>query len=85
MVQNHYPRILEAAVIGVPDEYWGESVTALVVLRPGETLREEEVITFCGLHLAHYKKPRSVEFVSDLPKNAAGKIMKRELLKKRNA
>jgi acyl-CoA synthetase (AMP-forming)/AMP-acid ligase II len=81
-VLHLHPLILEAAVFGVPDEYWGESVKALVVLRPGETLREEDVITFCGLHLARYKKPRSVDFVSDLPKNAAGKIVKRELLKR---
>jgi len=81
-VLHRHPLILEAAVIGVPDEYWGESVKALVVKKPGDTLTGQEVIDYCKSKLAHYKKPRSVDFVDELPKNTAGKVMKAELLKR---
>ena len=78
-ILHAHPAILEAAVIGVPDEYWGESVKAVVVLREGVKTAEEEIIRFCKEHLASYKKPRSVEFVESLPKNPGGKIDKKEL------
>jgi long-chain acyl-CoA synthetase len=78
-VLHSHPSILEAAVIGMPDEYWGESVKAVVVLRPGRKATEEEIIAFCRETLASYKKPRVVEFVSSLPKNPGGKIAKKEL------
>lgn len=78
-VLHQHPGIKEAAVIGVSDEYWGETVKALVVPKPGATLREEEIITFCTSQLAHYKRPESVTIISSLPKNAAGKVMKSHL------
>jgi len=81
-VLQQHPLILEAAVIGVPDEYWGESVKAVVVPKPGETLTEQEVIEYCKSQLAHYKKPKSVDFIDALPRNAAHKVMKTELLKR---
>jgi long-chain acyl-CoA synthetase len=86
--KNIYPReieevlykhdaVLEAAVVGVPDDHWGESVRALVVLKPGKKADEEDIISFCKEHLASYKKPRWVEFREELPKNPTGKILKR--------
>jgi fatty-acyl-CoA synthase len=71
-----HPEVLEAAVIGIPDTKWGESVKAVLALKPGKRLSEEEVIEFCKTKLASYKKPKSVEFVDALPKSAAGKILK---------
>lgn len=73
------PQVSEAAVIGAPDERWGETVKAVIVLKEGETLSAEELIDACKRHLASYKKPTSVDFVGELPKNSTGKILKRVL------
>lgn len=78
-VLYRHPKILEAAVIGVPHELWGETVKAVVVLREGLTASSEEIIAFCAERLASFKKPTSVEFVDTLPHNAAGKVLKAPL------
>lgn len=71
------PQIFEAAVVGVPDEQWGEAIKAVVVLKPGQQLGAEDIIQYCGQHLAGFKKPRSVDFVKELPKNPNGKVVRR--------
>jgi long-chain acyl-CoA synthetase len=74
-----HPKILDAAVVGVPNEYQGESVKAVLVRRAGEALEVRDVIEYCREHLAAFKVPRVVEFRNELPKNATGKLLKREL------
>jgi len=71
-----HPAVLEAAVIAAPDERWGETVAALVVLKPGAKATEEELIEFCRSSLAHFKCPRRIQFIEALPRTATGKIQK---------
>ena len=77
-----HPAVYELAVVPVPDERWGEVPKALVVLKPEEQATEGELLAFCRTRLAHYKVPRSVEFMETLPKTGTGKVLKKELRKK---
>jgi len=72
---HKHPAVLEVAVIGIPDDLWGEAVKAFVILRSGQQATEEEVIETCRQRMANYKKPKSVEFVKELPRNPYGKVL----------
>lgn len=76
-----HPGVLDCAVIAVPDDKWGESVKACVMRRPGTNVSAEELIAFSRAHLAHYKCPRSVDFMEALPRNPSGKLLKNVLRK----
>ena len=74
-----HPAVDEAAIIGIPDDYWGERVRAIVVIKQGHTVTPEELVTHCHERLASYKRPESVVFTDLLPRNQMGKVIKREL------
>ena len=78
-VLYEHPAVREAAVVGVPDDYRGETVWAYVSLQPGAGVQDGELVAFCRERLAAYKYPRVVHVVDELPKTTSGKIMRREL------
>ena len=78
-VLYEHPKVADAVTIGVPDEYRGETVKVFVVVKPGETLTEKEIIAHCKERLAAYKVPRMVEFRDELPKTMVGKVLRKEL------
>jgi long-chain acyl-CoA synthetase len=80
-VISEHPKVLEVGVAGIPDPYRGETVKAWVVVRPGESLTEDDIKDWCRDKLASYKVPSQVEFRDELPKTTIGKILRRELVR----
>jgi len=78
-VLYQHPTVAAAAVVGIPDELYGEDVAAFIVLKTGATATEEEIVSFCRAQLADYKCPKTVRFVKEIPKGPTGKLLKREL------
>jgi long-chain acyl-CoA synthetase len=78
-VLYRHPKVAEAAAVGVPDEYRGETIKAFISLKSGETATEEEIMEFCKDKLAAYKRPRMVEFRDSIPKSAVGKVLRKNL------
>ncbi len=77
-----HPAVYECAVIPVPDDHWGEVAKGLISLKPGQAASEAEIIEFARGRLAHYKVPKTIEFLAELPKGGTGKILKRVLREK---
>jgi fatty-acyl-CoA synthase len=78
-VLHGHAKVVEAAVIGIPDDEWGEALRAFIVIERGATLSEDDILQHCRDHLAGFKQPRSIVFMDELPRNPTGKILKREL------
>jgi long-chain acyl-CoA synthetase len=78
-VLYQHPKVMDAVAVGIHDEYRGETVKAYVVLKPGETATEEEIMDFCKQKLAAYKTPKLVEFRDSLPKSIIGKVLRKVL------
>jgi fatty-acyl-CoA synthase len=78
-VLHQHPAVADAAVVGMPDERWGEVGMAVVVLRPGRSADEADLLAFCRERLAGFKTPRAVRFTAELPRSPTGKLIKREL------
>jgi acyl-CoA synthetase (AMP-forming)/AMP-acid ligase II len=74
-----HPGVANVVVLGVPDDYWGEAVHAVVIREPGQNVSADEIIRYCAQFLAGYKKPKGVDFVAEFPVSGYGKILKREL------
>jgi acyl-CoA synthetase (AMP-forming)/AMP-acid ligase II len=79
---NRHPAVQSCAVVGIPDEYWGEAVCGVVVLRKGEVVQQQALIDHCKQHLARYKAPKKIDFVDALPLSPVGKVLRREIKKK---
>lgn len=80
-VLYQHPSIAAAAVVGIPDELYGEEVAAFIVLKDNSTVSEDEIVEFCSQRLANYKCPKTIRFVKEIPKGPTGKLLKRELAK----
>lgn len=78
-VLSAHPAVKEVAVVGAPDDKWGEAVTAVIALNDGHSLSSEDVVAYCRMHLASYKKPRQVHFWPSLPRSSLGKLVKTEI------
>jgi acyl-CoA synthetase (AMP-forming)/AMP-acid ligase II len=76
-----HPAVAQVAVFGVNDPFWGEAITAAVVVREGKKVTTQELMQFCKEHLAGYKRPKKIYFLKDLPKNLYGKVLRKELKK----
>jgi len=74
-----HPGVEDVVVVGVPDERWGEMVTAVIVRRPGHEVSRNDLMMFCRERISHFKAPRRIEFVDDLPKNETGKLLRRDV------
>jgi len=81
IVINHYEKVSESCVVGIPDERWGEKVVAAVVTKPGATLTEQEIKDHCKTHLMDWKCPKQILFLNELPRNRMGKVLKEEVIK----